>query len=38
MKTKRNLSLEERLIKGLPLNKEEYYLIKNKEQTYEKFI
>ena len=25
MKTKRNLSLEERLIKGLPLNKEEYY-------------
>ena len=38
MKTKRNLSLEERLIKGLPLNKEEYYLIKNKEQTYEKLI
>lgn len=38
MKTKRSLSLEERLIKGLPLNKEEYYLIKNKEQTYEKFI
>lgn len=31
MKTKRSLSLEERLIKGLPLNKEEYHLIKNKE-------
>ena len=38
VRMKRNLSLEERLIKGLPLNKEEYYLIKNKEQTYEKFI
>lgn len=38
MKTKRSLSLGERLIKGLPLNKEEYHLIKNKEQTYEKFI
>ena len=33
MKTKRSLSLEERLIKGLPLNKEEYYLIKNKNIT-----
>ena len=30
MKAKRSLSIEERLIKGLPLNKEEYHLIKNK--------
>ena len=31
MKTKRSLSLEERIVKGLPLSKEEHHLIKNKK-------